>query len=283
MSSFKDQFVRVGNINTRYWQAGASGSAVILLHGIGCSVLEWQSNLAALAAHHRVFAIDLLGFGLSDKPQDETYGMRRLAQFTLDFLATQGVARAHFAGNSMGGRIALECALIAPERVASMLLAAPAGIGRETLINFKLASVRGLGELLTRPNRFGLKMLWKLAFRDRSFVTKEFVEARYQLACLPGAQAAFLKTLRSFLAFGGFPREQVAALQAALPAIRTPALVIWGRQDKLLPVAHADILKRLLPEVQVQVFDPCGHLPQIECAARFNEQALRFWAGLDGA
>ena len=283
MSSFKDQFGRVGNINTRYWQAGASGSAVILLHGIGCSVLEWHSNLAALAAHHRVFAIDLLGFGLSDKPQDETYDMRRLAQFTLDFLATQGVARAHFAGNSMGGRIALECALIAPERVASMLLAAPAGIGRETLINFKLASVRGLGELLTQPNRFGLKMLWKLAFRDRSFVTKEFVEARYQLACLPGAQAAFLKTLRSFLAFGGFPREQVAALQAALPAIRTPALVIWGRQDKLLPVAHADILKRLLPEVQVQVFDPCGHLPQIECAARFNEQALRFWAGLDGA
>ena len=187
MSSFKDQFVRVGNINTRYWQAGASGSAVILLHGIGCSVLEWHSNLAALAAHHRVFAIDLLGFGLSDKPQDETYGMRRLAQFTLDFLATQGVARAHFAGNSMGGRIALECALTAPERVASMLLAAPAGIGRETLINFKLASVRGLGELLTQPNRFGLKMLWKLAFRDRSFVTKEFVEARYQLACLPGA------------------------------------------------------------------------------------------------
>ena len=104
---------------------------------------------------------------------------------------------------------------------------------------------------------------------------------KFRFASLPGAQAAFLKTLRGFLAFGGFPADQVAALHAALPGIKAPTLVIWGRQDKLLPVKQADILKRLLPRVQVQVFDNCGHVPQVECAQRFNQGVLEFWDRLD--
>ena len=281
MPTFEDQFVNVGPVRTRFWQAGSSGSAVVLLHGIGCSVLEWRQNVAELARHHRVFALDLLGYGLTDKPADETYSLGNLAQFALDFMTTQGLERAHLAGNSLGGRLALECALRAPARVASMLLADPAGVGRECHINFRLAAAPVIGNILTRPSRFGLKMLWDLAFVDTSLVTREVVEDKFRFASLPGAQAAFLKTLRGFLRFGGFPADQVAALQAALPGIAAPALVIWGRQDKLLPVAQADILKRLLPHVQVQVFDNCGHVPQVECAERFNEAALRFWATLD--
>jgi pimeloyl-ACP methyl ester carboxylesterase len=79
MTPFKDQFIDVGGVRTRYWQAGDQGSVVLLLHGIGCSVLEWQRNMAALARHHRVFAVDLLGFGLTDKPSNENYCIPRLA------------------------------------------------------------------------------------------------------------------------------------------------------------------------------------------------------------
>jgi pimeloyl-ACP methyl ester carboxylesterase len=276
-----DRFVMVGQVRTRYWEAGSAGSAVVLLHGIGCSVLEWRSNIAELARHHRVFALDLLGFGLTDKPTNESYSLGHLAQFVLDFMTSQGLERAHLAGNSLGGRLALECALRAPARVASMVLADPAGVGRETHINFRLAAAPVIGNILTRPSRFGLNMLWKLAFLDTSFVTHEVVEDKFRFASLPGAQVAFLKTLRGFLAFSGFPADQVAALHAALPGINAPTLVIWGRQDKLLPVKQADILKRLLPRVQVQVFDNCGHVPQVECAQRFNQEVLQFWARLD--
>ena len=66
----QDQYVQVGRIRTRFWQMGTQGSVVLLLHGIACSVLEWQRNIEALAVHHRVFAVDLLGFGLTDKPAD---------------------------------------------------------------------------------------------------------------------------------------------------------------------------------------------------------------------
>ena len=82
----QDEFIDVGNIKTRFWEAGSAGSTVLLLHGIGCSVLEWQSNVEALAAHHRVLALDLMGFGLTDKPVDETYSLRRLAEFVLKFM-----------------------------------------------------------------------------------------------------------------------------------------------------------------------------------------------------
>lgn len=278
-----DQYVNVKGIKTRFWQAGTQGSAVLLLHGIACSVLEWEHNIAALAQSHRVFAVDLLGFGLTDKPARETYTIRRLSQFVLDFMAAQGLSSAHFAGNSMGGRIALDCAQIAPDRLASQLLLDPAGMERKTtLLEFRLSTIPLLGELFTLPNRIGTRMLWRKAFADPdTFVTDALVTSKVELASLPGAQAAFLKTLRSFVGFGGFEPQQVAQLQAALPAIQTPSLVLWGAQDQLVKPAHADVLRRLLPNVKVEIWERCGHAPMVEMADRFNQTALKFWAGVD--
>lgn len=282
-TTFEDQFINVGAVRTRFWQAGTSGSAVILLHGIGCSVLEWRHNIAALAQKHRVFALDLLGFGLTGKPANADYSIRGHAQFVLDFMASQGIAQAHLVGNSLGGRVALECALVAPARVASMVLVDAAGVDRETHITMRLAAAPVLGELFTRPSRFGLRMLWKSAFYNPAFVTDALVEDKFNFASQPGAQAAFLKTLRSFLAFGGFPADQVAALQAAMPSIQAPALVVWGKQDNLLPVKQADVLKRLLPKVEVKLYNHCGHAPMVECAQEFNGDVLRYWAALTAA
>jgi len=105
-----------------------------------------------------------------------------------------------------------------------------------------------------------------------------------RLSSIPGgsgAQAASLKTLRSFVTLGGFPISQLNALHAALPSVNVPTLVVWGKQDKVLSVAHAEVLRRLLPNVQIELFDQCGHVPQIECATRFNQAALDFWEQLD--
>lgn len=278
-----DQFVHVGSAKTRYWQAGTTGSAVLLLHGIGCSVIEWQRNIDVLAQRHRVYALDLLGYGLSDKPEDETYSLRRLAQFVLDFMQGQGIGAAHLVGNSLGGRLALECAAIAPAQVLSMLLVDPAGIARrETLFEFRLATLPVLGELFTWPNPLGTKMLWQKAFADPApFVTPELVATKVALARQPGAQKAFLKTLRGFLDFRGFRPELVAQLHAALPGIQAPTLVLWGRDDRFVPCSHAEVLRQKLPQVDVQIWDRCGHAPQVEHAARFNDTALGFWQGID--
>lgn len=278
-----DQFAQVGTARTRYWKAGTTGSAVLLLHGIGCSVIEWQRNIDVLAQRHQVYALDLLGYGLSDKPEDETYSLRRLAQFVLDFMQGRGIAAAHLVGNSLGGRLALECAAIAPARVLSMLLVDPAGIARrETLFEFRLATLPVLGELFTKPHAMGTRMLWQKAFADpTAFVTPELVATKVALARQPGAQQAFLKTLRGFLDFRGFKPELVAQLHAALPGIQAPTLVLWGRDDRFVPCSHAEVLRQKLPQVEVQIWDHCGHAPQVEHAARFNHTALGFWQGID--
>src|SRR5512142_372897 len=109
-----DCYVRVGSVNTRYRVAGASGSPVLLIHGIGSYVENWDSNLLPLAEQHRVYALDLVGFGRSDKPA-APYTIDYFADFVRDFLRTQGLERAHIVGSSMGGIIAMNLAIRHPE------------------------------------------------------------------------------------------------------------------------------------------------------------------------
>lgn len=279
-----DRYIQIDGIRTRYWQEGVGGTPVLLLHGIACSVLEWRHNLPMLSDTHRVFAVDLPGHGLTDKPDDFPYGIAGITQFVLAFMDALGLEKVHLAGNSLGGRLALECARVAPERLLSMMLLDPAGMAEKpTLLEFRLASVPVLGELLTRPNQAGTRMLWRKAFAapDR-FVTDGLVRDKYRLASQPGAHAAFLRTLRSFVGLGGFETTQVRALQEAMRDMRTPALVVWGRQDRFVPCAHAEVLRERLPDVRVQVWEDCGHAPMIECADRFNREALSFMASVEG-
>ena len=279
----EDRYVDVEGVRTRYLQEGGSGTPVLLLHGLACSVLEWRHNLSALAAAHVVTAVDLPGHGLSGKPGQFTYDIAGLARFVLAFMDRMGMQRAHLAGNSLGGRLALECARLAPERLWSMTLLDPAGVARRpTLLEFRLASVPGLGELLTRPNPMGTRMLWRKAFAapDR-FVTDGLVEDKCRLASQPGAHAAFLRTLRSFVGLAGFEPSQVRSLQEAMPGLNTPALVIWGRQDRFVPCAHAEVLRERLPDVRVQIWDGCGHAPMIECAPALHRELLSFAASVE--
>jgi len=164
----------------------------------------------------------------------------------------------------------------------SLILAAPAAVGPDTIINFRLASVRGLGEILTRPSRFGMRTLLNAAFHDRGKVTAQMLADRLRMAQLPGAQSAFLTTLRGMVRLGGFHPEIVADIQSRLPAIRQPSLVIWGLQDQFLASRHAEILQQGLPNCRVVRYDACGHLPHIEQSDRFNADAGAFLRSLGG-
>lgn len=279
---YDDQFADVSGVRTRFWRAGDSGPAVVLIHGIASSVEDWEANIDALAQGHRVFVVDLVGCGHSDKPGGHDYSLRSLAQFVLDFMSAQGIDSAHLMGFSMGGRLALECAHIAPERVLSLVLLAPAAIGPDTIINFRLASVKGLGELLTRPSRFGMRMLMHAAFSDPSKIGEDMLADRLHRAKLPGAHAAFLTTLRGMVRLGGFHPEIISEVQSWLPSIHKPVLVIWGADDRFVSSRHAEILRERLPNCTIKLYENCGHLPLIEQAERFNADATAFLAGVEG-
>ena len=109
----RDRYVKVGNVNTRYWQAGDKGSVVVLVHGLGGFIENWECNIDALAQRHRVYALDLLGFGRTDK-LPLVKDVYVLVKFLADFLVTQNIARPSFIGNSLGGGLALMFALHYP-------------------------------------------------------------------------------------------------------------------------------------------------------------------------
>ncbi|MBW8313472.1 MAG: alpha/beta fold hydrolase [Hydrogenophaga sp.] len=283
MSRPDDQFTTVERHTVRYWQVGREGPAVVCLHGIGCSVLEWEHSIHTLATRHRVYALDLLGCGLTAKPADASYDVAALARFTLGFMDAMALDQASLVGNSLGARVAMECAAVAPDRVRSLVLSAPAALDNPTLFDFRLASLPVLGELLTRPTSFGTARLWRTAVADPACITPEMVREKVALARQPGAQTAFLKTLRRLMHLGGFRPGVIDDSHAKARRIQAPTCVVWGKQDRFLPVSHLDTLMQLVPHAKPVVLAPCGHAPMVERPPDFSDIALDFLgdAGFD--
>jgi len=280
MTFYRSNSVPVGDIRAHYWEQGERGDALVLLHGVGCSVFEFAQNMDALSENHHVYALDLLGHGKTDKPGEEPYTIEHQAQFVLDFMTSVGLESAHLLGWSLGGRLALECAAMKPDRVKSLILVAPGGVDDQggVILELRLATVPFLGELLgVRPSKFAVKRVWSKAFFDPGpLVTEEFVDKKLEIQRQPGANQAFLKCLRSLFDFRGCLPGPVQDIQKKMLTISTPTLVIWGENDLFISCHHSKVLLEKLPDVHVELFDHCGHAPHLEKVALFHEKALRF-------
>jgi len=273
----EDRYVKVGNINTRFWTLGNEGTVVLLIHGLGGSVENWMYNINVLAQYHRVYAIDLAGFGRSDKTQILT-SFSQGAQFVHDFMEVQQINKATLVGHSMGGGVTLQFVIQYPDRIEKMVLVDSVGLGREIHFIVRLISLPLIGELLTRPSRNGTVQLLKLYVYDPTLLADELIELLYQLTSLPGAQKSFLSCLRSGVSFLGFRAAAIRSIIDNLTSIAIPTLVVWGEQDQILPVAHAYFAKDRIPNTELQILDPCGHIPQMERPEDFNRLLLEFLA-----
>ena len=276
MEALQDRYLHVGQFNTRYWAEGSHGSPVVLIHGIGGYIENWLPSIGALAAQHRVYALDLLGHGRTDKPLDVSYKIADLAQFVKDFMAAVGIDRAHVVGHSLGGAIGTRLALLYPTAVNRLVLVASAGLGKEVILAIRLMAVPLVGEYLSRPSLSGSASLAKLVVQDPAVMTDETLELDYQLAMLPNAQKAFLRCLRANAGLSGQDKSIYGPNVSGLPTIRNPVLVVWGRQDQFIPVAHAEVAAKGLPDVRVRIVDNCGHMPMLEHKEAFSQLLLEF-------
>ncbi len=277
----QDQYVKVGNINTRFWAAGDKGTAVILLHLGGGSVEDWVHNINALAQHHRVYAIDLVGAGRSDKPKLPS-NWKDLSdyttQFISDFMETQHLERASLVGNCVSGYYSQYFALMFPDKLDKLVLVTSWGFGSDTPFLFRLFKLPIIGELIARPSRMLIAKFWKTMVNDPALITDEMVEMYYQLSSLPGASKSALTMLRAIEDFHGARADIIRYLTDNLPTITAPTLIIWGQQDNYRPVAHAYVAREKIPNSELHIFDPCGHLPQFERPEDFNKLLLEFLA-----
>jgi len=274
----QDQYIKVGSVKTRYWVLGDKGLIVILLHGGGGFIECWLDNIFALAQYHRVYAFDMVGAGRSDKPDSQNYACDDWVRFLKSFMDVLQIERATLIGTSGGGATALKFALMFPECLDKLVLTNSGGLGKETPIGFKLALIPGVGELLTHPSPMGIGIAVKQAVYDLTTINKQFIEMLYQMAALPGAQQAILKFLRTNANFRGWKPEFIDPIVSKLSTIASPTLIIHGQQDKLVPVAHAHVAAKNIPNAQLHIFDHCGHWASIEHPEEFNQLVLEFLA-----
>ena len=265
-------FADVDGARVRYVDVG-KGPAVVLIHGFASSLETWSGVVPKLAKSHRVIALDLKGFGWTDRPAGD-YSPEAQAKLVLDLLTQRGVDRAALVGHSWGASVALAAALAAPQRVTRLALY-DAWAYEEQLPSFILWSrVPGVGEAL-----FGL---WydqrpderlAAAFYDKRYVTEDLAEAVDRALKRPGTKAAALAAARG---------QRFRALQSRYREVTQPTLLLWGREDRVSLCSVGVRLAADLPNAKLTVFPSCGHFPMIE-AADASTDALATFLDADAA
>lgn len=260
-----DRYVMIDNLRLRYWLEGNGGPNLVLIHGIGGSVDVWRKQFDGLACTHRVLAVDLPGCGRSAIPPSYPPDtLRLLAAAVRGVMQAVGMTPATVIGSSLGGAVAIEFAFRWPELASSLVLIGPAGMTHKVAWALRVVTVRGVGEALTLPDRARTAQAIRQCVADPTAVTDEDIDRAFAMATLPGAQDAFLLLLRTYAGVTGLDRRELRRLQAAMRTIHAPTLVIWGAQDRILPVVAAPAALAHLPNAGLIVRPASGHLVFVE-------------------
>ncbi|MFD0441324.1 alpha/beta fold hydrolase [Streptomyces chartreusis] len=259
-----------------------AGTPVLLLHGIGRSIEDWAPLYPRLAETHRLIALDLPGSGFSARAAEPTT-LEVLARAALDTLDALGESRpVHLVGNSLGGAVALQAAVLQPARVASLCLVDSAGFGAEAALPLRLMTLPGLGGLaVRRPSRTSARMVERMTFADPRLATMARIEHALAIARQPDTGAVMLETLRSLATYRGVKARWRAELLHEAATHRHPTLVVWGDRDRVLPLSHLAAAEAALPHADTETFAGVGHMPQIECPDEFAARLLRFLDHVD--
>ena len=264
-----DAFVRVGDQLVHVEQAGA-GEPVVLIHGFGASTYSWRKVMPALARGHRVVAIDLNGFGYTQRPKTrESYTREAQARLVLGTLDALGIARAHVVGHSYGGGLTLYLAQTHPERFLSMVLVDSSAPTYSDDRRSRAAALRPLAVLFVRSVALRPGMVRKALLRsyyDDSLVTPELVQAYLDRLRLEGVGTAF-----HGLTAPAPPGEPVT-----LEKIEVPSLVVWGAHDELISPESGRRAAARLPHSEFVLFANSGHLPMEEEPEAFLQAVLPF-------
>lgn len=248
-----------------YYIDRGTGPVVVLIHGLGDQATVWKGTIDPLAKDHRVIAVDLIGFGHSDKPPFD-YRPETLVDFLDGFLRALHIERASLVGNSLGGHVAALYALEHGGSVEKLVLVDAGGYR----VNAGAMSAR-VKQALRLSTRDDYRYFSSLTFYDtkKYYPTEAFLDYAMSERVKRGDGFTIGKLADALL-------RNDDVLDNRLSNVHVPTLLVWGRYDKLVPLSVAHRFERDIKGARLVVLDKCGHVPQVECPAELNSALIGF-------
>lgn len=258
------QYITIGEHNIRYFEEG-QGETVIFIHGIGQAMYTFRKNVRVLSEHCHVISIDLLGHGLSDKP-DIDYTINDFSKLIVDFMDAMNIEKAALLGFSTGAIIALDVAIKYPKLVSRLILLSPGGLTKTYPWQIKHLSTPILSDILfTFFNKSMLKSVIEDAYYDPSLVTSDLV--RHYFKVLSNKE----NLDSTIVAFSNWDDSNIAY---ELSSVEAPAYIFWGENDKWHPLEMLELYEDALSDVYSATFADCGHILHEERADEFNKKLI---------
>jgi len=261
--------------HTIFYIAKGEGKPLLLIHGYGAGIWVWEKQIEVLSRSHRVYALDLIGHGFSDRPRI-SYTPETYVLFIRDFMDGIGVEKATLIGNSMGGGVAWATAILFPERVQRLILidCVPPDVldqvrndSFRTLVAIK--SIPLLPQLvMASRNRNSIRWILQECVSDNSLVTPEVLNHQYQILRIKGTTRVLYSTLVN-------AREGLK-FKDPLSHISHPTLLIWGEKDLVFPRFIGESLHRMIPGSKLRIIPNSGHIPMWETPEEVNQVILPF-------
>lgn len=249
---------------TLFYEEKGKGSPVLLIHGFGASTYTWRHIAPELAQNHRVIAVDLKGFGQSDKPFDEHYSVFDQADLLIDLIAAQDLRDLTLIGHSFGGGVALVLALSDDPRIkgriSKLVLLDTIAYPQHIPVFFRMLDMPLVSHLGVRmvPPAVQTRIALQIAYLDNSKIDDEEVEAYAAPLRTAAGKHAIIHSARQIMP------EGMEELSDRYRTIETPTLIMWCDHDRIVPLEVGLKLRRTLPNSTLRVVEECGHMPQEE-------------------
>lgn len=252
-----------GGVKIKYDEIG-NGEPIILLHGFGASSYSWHNISKPLSQKNKLFLIDLKGFGKSDKPLDDKYSISDQAEIIISFIQKNNLQNLVLIGHSMGGAVALQtalqCIMMENNPVKGLILLDSPAYKQRLPSFIQILRIPIVNKIILAiiPAKLCIKFLLKKCFFDDTKITDAMIENYSRFFGLAGSSHALIATAKKIIP------KNIDEITSKYKNIQIPTLIIWGENDKFIPLSIGQKLKQAIPNSKLAVIPNCGHMPQEE-------------------